>query len=192
MQFFLLAFSLHMIVHGSIKTNAVGEVEGAAQQRGRGVRHAPYGLQDDAQQRGRDILVACNKAAASFFSRDRNVASPLCELAEGLALYNDIELRNFCGNSPGTSGDGLWLRYDVDDRQMGLLLVEQVENCLRMTVPRAESTNMICSVSLRKLSKFKVPEALPVAQAAFLDMERRICRSDYGIMSAHARQQQSA
>ena len=27
-QFFLLAFSLHLIVHGSIKTNAVGEVEG--------------------------------------------------------------------------------------------------------------------------------------------------------------------
>ena len=106
---------------------------------------------------------------------------------EFLALYNDIELRNFCGNSPGTSGDGLRLRYDVDDRQLGLLLVEQVENCLRMTVPRAESTNMICSVSLRKLSKFKVPEALPMAQAAFLDMEKRICRSDYGIMSANAR-----
>ena len=67
-QFFLLAFSLHLIVHGSIKTNAVGEVEGAAQQRGRGVRHAPYGLQDDVQQRGRDILVACNKAAATFDS----------------------------------------------------------------------------------------------------------------------------
>ena len=41
-QFFLLAFSLHLIVHGSIKTNAVDDVEGAAQQRGRGVRHAPY------------------------------------------------------------------------------------------------------------------------------------------------------
>ena len=58
-QFFLLAFSLHLIVHGSIKTNAVGGVEGAA------------------QQRGRDILVACNEAVATLFSRDRNVASPL-------------------------------------------------------------------------------------------------------------------
>ena len=63
-QFFLLAFSLHLIVHGSIKTNAVGEVEGAA------------------QQRGRDILVACNKAASAFFSRDRNVASPLYEIPQ--------------------------------------------------------------------------------------------------------------
>lgn len=88
---------------------------------------------------------------------------------EFLALYNDIELRSFCGNSPGTSGDGLKVMYGVDDRQMGLMLAEQVANCLHMTVPRAESTNMICSVSLRKLSKFKVPEALPVAQAAFLD-----------------------
>ena len=63
-QFFLLAFSLHLIVHGSIKTNAVGEVEGAA------------------QQRGRDIPVACNKAASAFFSRDRNVASPLYEIPQ--------------------------------------------------------------------------------------------------------------
>ena len=36
-QFFLLVFSLHMIVHGSMKTNAVGDIEGAAQQRGRDI-----------------------------------------------------------------------------------------------------------------------------------------------------------
>ncbi len=63
-QFFLFAFSLHMVVHGSIKTNSVGGVEGTA------------------QQWGRDILVACNKAASAMFSRDRNVASPLYEIQQ--------------------------------------------------------------------------------------------------------------
>ena len=58
-RFFLLAISSHMIVHGLIKANAIGGLEGAA------------------RQRGRDILVACNKAVSTFSSRDRNVASPL-------------------------------------------------------------------------------------------------------------------
>ena len=58
-QIFLLAFVMRMVVHGSIKTNVAG------------------GVEEDARQRGRDIPVACNKEAATFFSRGRNAASPL-------------------------------------------------------------------------------------------------------------------
>ena len=58
----------------------------------RGAGRAPYGLQDDAQQRGRDILVACNKAASTIFSRDRNVASPLIPPSLGPSLMPGAQI----------------------------------------------------------------------------------------------------
>ena len=88
---------------------------------------------------------------------------------EFLSKYNAIEMRSSCGNSFGATGDHLLAQYGVSERRMGLLLVEQVEDCLRIEPPRASGTNDIIIGSLLKLQRYRVPEALPVAQSAFLD-----------------------
>ena len=67
----------------------------------RGAGRAPYGLQDDAQQRGRDIPVACNEAVSTFFSRDRNVASPLCGERRRILLWYQSLLSEGVGHDSG-------------------------------------------------------------------------------------------
>ena len=88
------------------------------QQRGRGAGRAPYGLQDDVQQRGRDIPVACNKAVSALFSRDRNVASPLISPVARAVLDAGRELWRYYHSQPKANPNASC--YDIRKRFQGM------------------------------------------------------------------------